>query len=427
MKPSTFGPAEAFHLLKRVQFGVHPAEVDLAVREGLDNTLERLLSQQPESAEFQSTDQALRTTALATGNIQDLKIWWLVRMLTSANPLREKLALGWHNHFATSHAKVQSVPFMLAQNELFRTHAWGEFPALLHAVARDPAMLIWLDGNANRKRHPNENFAREVMELFTLGIGHYSEHDIQEAARAFSGWHLRDKAFWFNATQHDATPKTIFGHTGNYIGSEVLDLCLAQPACAQFLAGRLLRTFVTDRPTQSQLATTSQLITQHRYHIAPVLRTIFRDEEFFAAPQRQAMIKSPLDYVLGLLRPLGEQIHWRRVTTVLANLGQDLFEPPSVKGWEGGRHWIQSTSLILRWNFATEFLTSQQIAKVNTEAFSSLSEVADAELWCLGGTPEPQVHAALQQEWQNTTSADSSHATIQRLQFLVALPEYQLM
>lgn len=423
----TFGTVEAVHLLRRLQFGVRPEEVDRAVQDGLDNTLDRLLSEQPESDEFQQTEQALRATAFATSDIQDLKIWWLVRMLTSANPLREKLALCWHNHFATSYAKVQSVPMMLVQNELFRTYAWGSFPELLHGVARDPAMLVWLDGNANRKRHPNENFAREVMELFTLGIGNYTEHDIQEAARAFSGWHLRDKAFWFNRTQHDASEKTLFGHTGHYTGSEVVDLCLAQPACARFLAARLLRSFVTDRPTESQLAQTAQLLTQHQLHIAPVMRALCRDESFFATPQRQAVIKSPLDFVLGTLRPLADQIHWRTVSEILAQLGQDVFEPPSVKGWEGGRHWIQSTSLILRWNFVTEFFTGQRIAALRSEALRQrFASLADAELWLLGGSPEPAVHAALEQQ-ALTVVADSRGSQAALLQLICSLPEYQLL
>jgi len=423
---TTFGPTEAVHLLRRLQFGVQPAEVERAVQEGLDQTLDRLLSDQPESDEFQQTEAALRATALATSNIQDLKIWWLVRMLTSANPLREKLALVWHNHFATSYAKVQSVPMMLVQNELFRTHARGSFPALLHAVARDPAMLVWLDGNANRKRHPNENFARAVMELFTLGIGNYTEHDIQEAARAFTGWHLRDKAFWLNGTQHDATHKTLFGQTGNYTGSEVLDLCLSQPACAQFLAARLLRSFVTDRPTDRQLAETSRLLTQHNLHIAPVLHSLCRDESFYAAPQRQAIIKSPVDFVLGLLRPLSREVHWRAVSEVLAKLGQDVFEPPSVKGWEGGRHWIQSTSLILRWNFVTEFCTGDRFGPLREEAVRQhFTSVPDAELLLLGGSPEPAVHAVLEQHQLSSKAA--SRGTTSLLHLICSLPEFQLM
>lgn len=422
-----FEHQEAILLLRRLQFGVRPDEVEQAVQEGLDNTLDRLLTEQAESEDFQQTEAALRATALATSNIQDLKVWWLVRMLTSANPLREKLSLCWHNHFATSFAKVQSVPMMLVQNELFRKHAWGSFPELLHGVARDPAMLVWLDGNANRKRHPNENFAREVMELFTLGIGNYSEQDIQEAARAFSGWHLRDKAFWFNVTQHDNSPKTIFGQSGNYTGSEVLDLCLDQPACARFLAWRLLRSFVTDRPTETQIADVSQRLSQHKLRIAPVLHELFRDESFFADPQQHAIIKSPLDFVLGLLRPLAEQIQWRTVSDVLAKLGQDVFEPPSVKGWEGGRHWIQSTSLILRWNFVTEFFSGHRIGTLHSSELNQhFDSLNDAELWLLGGSPEPAVHATLEQHRLANSEANRD-SQVRLLHLICSLPEFQLM
>lgn len=407
--PVRFGPDEAAHLLGRLQFGVRADEVDRAVRDGLNDTLERLLSNQPESPAFQEAEQALRSTAYATGSIDDLKTWWHFRLLQSANPLREKLTLFWHNHFATSNAKVNSVPMMAAQNDLFRGHALESFRGLLFAAARDPAMLVWLDGNANRKRHANENFAREVMELFTLGIGNYTEADIQEAARAFSGWHLRDKAFWFNTSQHDPGSKTIFGQTGRYTGQNVLELCLDQPACPRFLAKKLLMFVMTSAPTNEQIDRVAELYRKHDLQTGPVLRDVCRSAEFFAPEQRRAIIKSPLDFVLGTLRVACERIQWNAVRELLAKLGQDVFEPPSVKGWDGGRQWIQSTGWILRWNFVTELLHGTKF-----------------------GTLRGDFHETLGDDWQRLLLGQNANVELPAdqqaaLHVMLSLPEYQLM
>lgn len=423
----SFQAPEAVHLLSRLQFGVREDEVERAVREGLDATLDRLLSVQPESATFEQAEAALRATAHATSDVNDLKAWWHYRMVYSANPLREKLALHWHNHFATSYAKVKSVPMMAAQNDLFRRHAGGSFRELLHAEARDPAMLVWLDGNANRKRHPNENFAREVMELFSLGIGNYTEHDIQEAARGFSGWHLRDKAFWFNAVQHDGTEKTIFGKTGRYQGDDVLNLCLDHPACPRFLALKLLRTFVTSTPTPAQRDQVAALYQKFDLQTAPVLREVCRSPEFFAPELRRNLIKSPLDFVLGTLRPLAAQIHWQPVRELLARMGQDVLEPPSVKGWDGGRQWIQSTGWILRWNFVADLVSSGKFANLRQDLWSAPEPMLERlELLLLGGNPEPAVHAALIRQ-REEAGGDETNRRKAALQMLLSLPEYQLM
>lgn len=424
---SAWGPNEAVHLLGRLQFGVRADEVDRALADGLDATLDRLLAPQAETATFVEAEHSLRHTALATGEIADLKAWWLYRMQSSANPLIEKLTLHWHNHFATSNAKVNSVPMMLAQNDLFRQHAAGSFRGLLHAVARDPAMLVWLDGNANRKRHPNENFAREVMELFSLGIGNYTEKDIQEAARAFSGWHLRDKAFWFNASQHDTTHKTIFGQTGNYDGAAVIDLCLEQPACPKFLATKLLRMFVTLQPNDQLVAHVAALYRKHNLSTGPVLKAVCRSAEFFAAEHRRAIIKSPLDFVLGVLRPLAEQVRWPAVVETLARLGQDVFEPPSVKGWDGGRQWIHSTAWIQRWNFVTAVVHTNDVATLR--AGDVTAAVDPLPLWeqlFLGGQPTPEGHAAVAAQWADASGSDRDRRR-RTLHTLLSLPEYQLM
>ena len=421
---------EVTHLLGRSQFGYTPAELEQAVTGGLNATVDRLIATQPESAEFRQAEEALRKTAFATGEITDLKIWWLYRMWATANPLAEKVALFWHNHFATSNDKVRSIPQMLAQNELIRTHGLGSFKSLLHGMSRDTAMLVWLDGNANRKRHPNENFAREIMELFALGVGNYTEKDIQEAARAFSGWHVREGAFWFNQLQHDESTKTVFGKSGNFDGAAIVDLCLEQPACARFLGMKLLKTFVCPDPSTEQIDAVAARIRAHDYNMSPVMRELFSSQLFFGASCRRNVIKSPLDLVVGSLRSLAATVKWPPVARLLANLGQDVFEPPSVKGWEGGRLWINSSSILLRTNFATELASGDQIATLRTAILDLAAVASDAvatqiEKLLLGGHTDAALHSEIVTHHQRVEgSAEQKLRSI--LQLVMSLPEFQL-
>ena len=420
---------EATHLLGRSQFGYTPDELEQAVTGGLNATVDRLIATQPESAEFRQAEEALRKTAFATGEIADLKIWWLYRMWATANPLAEKVALFWHNHFATSNDKVRSIPQMLAQNELIRTHGLGSFKSLLHGMSRDTAMLVWLDGNANRKRHPNENFAREIMELFALGVGNYTEKDIQEAARAFSGWHVREGAFWFNQLQHDESTKTVFGKSGNFDGAAIVDLCLEQPACARFLGMKLLKTFVCPDPSTEQIDAVAARIRAHDYNMSPVMRELFSSQLFFGASCRRNVIKSPLDLVVGSLRSLAATVKWPPVARLLANLGQDVFEPPSVKGWEGGRLWINSSSILLRTNFATELASGDQIATLRTAILDMAAGASDAVATqiekLLGGQTDAALHSEIVTHHQRVEgSAEQKLRSI--LQLVMSLPEFQL-
>jgi uncharacterized protein (DUF1800 family) len=354
----------ATHLLWRTGYGATAAEIAQAADDGLEKTLDRLLTRQEESDEFRATEPLLRRIAHDTGNVADLKAWWLYRMLYSANPLVEKMAFFWHNHFATAYSKVQSVEHMAAQNDLFRREAVGDFRALLHGMARDVAMLIWLDGNANRKRQPNENFARELMELFSLGEGNYTEEDIKQAARAFTGWHVRANEFWFNRTQHDEGQKTVFGRSGNFDGGEVVELCLEQPACPRFLASKLLRDFVMPGASDERVDQLAGRIRAHNFAFTPVLRELFGSRLFYSDEVRQALIKSPLDLVAGAQRTLGCRANLQATVPLLAELGQNLFEPPTVKGWEGGRLWINSAMLLKRANFAAELVAGGRFGPI---------------------------------------------------------------
>jgi uncharacterized protein (DUF1800 family) len=355
---------DAAHLVRRTRFGASHSDIRQALDDGPDATIERLLSAQTESADFIARDAALRRVALDSADIADLRAWWANRMLYSANPLVEKVALFWHGHFATSNAKVRSVRQMEAQNALFRRHALGSFRELLHEVARDVAMLVWLDGNANRRRQPNENFARELFELFALGVGNYSERDIKEAARAFSGWHVRKGEFWYNSLQHDTGDKTVFGKTDNFDGGDVVDLCLKQDAAPRFLAKKLLQLFVMQSPPDDAVAELAACIRENDFAIRPVLRTLFSSAIFFAPESQHTIIKSPADFVLGTQRTLEARINLRESVNLMTQLGQSLFEPPTVEGWKGGRTWINSATMLGRANFAAELTMGNRFGQI---------------------------------------------------------------
>ncbi|REJ90625.1 MAG: DUF1800 domain-containing protein [Planctomycetota bacterium] len=424
---------DAAHLLRRTGFGATVTEIDRAVDEGLEATLQRRLAPQPESEEFDQVARLLRNTAHQTGSIGDLKAWWFYRMRYTANSLVERMALLWHDHFATSYGKVQSVKQMAAQNDAFRRHALGDFRELLHEMSRDVAMLVWLDGNANRKRHPNENFAREVMELFSLGIGNYTEADIIEAARAFSGWHVRKGEFWFNELQHDTGEKTVFGRTGNLNGDDVIELCLEQPACPRFIAVKLLRYFVQPEPQEELIAALADRIQAHNFQITPVLGELFRSRAFWAESSRLALIKSPVDLVVGSQRSLEVRSNLNASAEALEKLGQDLFQPPTVKGWDGGRDWISTTTMILRINFATELAGGERFGEMphpaalarQLGAGSREEVVTQIAAFLLGREPATEETHELAAAYQQA-GGDRTARIRSLLQIVLSTPDYQL-
>ena len=404
---SPWSRQDAIHLLWRTQCGATQEEIDRVTRDGLEATAARVVQSQPEAEEFRATESVLYQSAKASGGIGSLKNWWLYRMIYSANPLAEKMALFWHNHFATSNAKVRSARHMAAQNLLIRKHALGSFRDLLAGMARDVAMLRWLDSNANRKRQPNENFAREVMELFTLGVGNYSEQDIKEAARAFSGWHVRNEKFWFNKNQHDDGNKTVFGKSGTFGGDDIIDLCLSHEACPRFLAQKLLEAFVAPDPDKSDIEALANRIRAHDFDMAQVMGELLQSKIFFAPGSRRAIIKSPVELVVGAYRTLGIRAKLPPSVQLMADLGQNLFEPPTVKGWEGGRLWINATSMLQRTNFAADLLSGDKYGRIAKPK----SSIDYAELLLGSGFSD----------------APRERDPRGHIQFLMSTPEYQLL
>jgi hypothetical protein len=297
----------------------------------------------------------LRATLLETRRLAN---WWADRMVATAHPLEEKMALFWHGHFATGEEKVRDYRKMEQQLALLHRHATGNFRDLLIDVARDPAMLVFLDAAQNLKGAPNENFAREVMELFTMGVGNYSEPDIREAARAFTGWIDDDLAFKVDPAKHDDGPKTFLGRTGNFDGVDVLRIILEQKVTAEFISGKLYRYFVREDISPAMQARLGALLRDNDYEIAPLLRTVFLSRDFYSEPSFATRIKGPLELVVSTYRKLGAKrlAGIPDLFLVSRELGQILLNPPTVAGWAQGRAWITPGLLLARGNFARDVL-----------------------------------------------------------------------
>ncbi len=313
-------------------------------------------------------------------NLGLLRAWWLAGRAGTARPLEEKMTLFWHGHFATGYETVRDARHMQLQNDTFRRHATGSFAALVKAVARDPAMLRYLDGNRNIKGSPNENFARELMELFTIGRGHYSEQDVKEAARAFTGWTYQGEAFELRERQHDDGVKTFMGRTGKLGGFDVIDTILAQDAVSTFIAAKLCRYFVGPTPDAGLVDGLARVMRASRYELKPVLRALFRSRAFYAPEVAFAHIKSPAELAVGAVRALelpgsvaGEAGRF------MVSMGQELFQPPNVKGWDGGRAWINSSTLLVRYNFAAQLVANGPALIARAERESAMAGTMDGD------------------------------------------------
>lgn len=297
----------------------------------------------------------LRASALETGRVG---YWWANRMLTSNAPLQEKMALFWHGHFANNEDKVRDYRKLLNQLGLFQAKGTGSFRDLTVAVAQDPAMLTFLDAGKNVKGAPNENFAREIMELFTMGVGNYGEKDVREAARAFTGWNYADVKFVVNADQHDAGPKTFLGKTGNFDGVQVIDIIMEQPVTANFMAGKLYRFFVREDLDPKLQAKLGDILRRNKYEIAPFLEAVFLSKDFYSNASIGAQIQSPVELAISTYKKLGLTYvpGVPDFNAATGALGQRLFAPPTVAGWAQGRSWITPGLLLERGNFARDVL-----------------------------------------------------------------------
>ena len=287
-------------------------------------------------------------------NLNQMRRWWISRMVESPRPLEEKLTLFWHGHFATSNRKVKSTYCMYRQNQTFRTHAAGNWRTLLIAASKEPAMLIYLDNGKSRRQSPNENFARELMELFTLGEGHYTEADIREAARALTGWSLDRKrfVFRFRPGMHDGGIKTFMGKEGRLKGEDIIDAILSRKQASLYISRKLWEFFAYLDPEPEIVDGLAAVLRENNFEFRPVLRTMFKSSAFYSEKAVRTQVKSPVQWLVSTIKAGALDVPPPfLVSRGLAALGQDLFNPPNVKGWDGGLTWISASSLVQRYSF----------------------------------------------------------------------------
>jgi uncharacterized protein (DUF1800 family) len=335
---------------------------DLSAIDGLPKTFRDIRLQLAGAADPVAKQKIRQAINLA--NMQVLMTtmdWWLKRMAYGPYPMQEKLTLFWHGHFTTSAKDEHMAALMWRQNELLRSSAAGNFASLVHAISRDPAMLDYLNNTQNRKEHPNENYARELMELFTLGIGHYTEDDVKQGARAFTGWTHDGDDFTFRPGEHDYGYKTYLGYSGDFNGDDVVDIILHQPNCAPFISTELYKYFVTEDVDPAMSHALGSLLLENKYELRPLLRTMLTSKAFYRPETIGAQIKSPVQLLTGTIRMLGlDMPPQRAMVAALTQMGQVPFLPPNVRGWVGGRTWINTSTVFVRYNTGV-WLTGGQV------------------------------------------------------------------
>jgi uncharacterized protein (DUF1800 family) len=356
------------HLMRRAGFGASRDELEACAAKGYQATVEQLLH--PQDDGYLNKDILDRYFI----DIDDMRMpdaanaWWLYRMINSRSPLQEKMTLFWHGLFATAYEKIQNGRAVAGQIEMFRRHCLGNFRTLLLELSRDPAMILWLDNNTNHKGAPNENYGRELLELFSMGVGNYTEDDVKSCARAFSGWTIANHVprypwgafpmeFEYRPQDHDDDEKQFLGQVGRFNGEDVIDIIVEQPATGRFIARRLYQFFVSDDPAPEEaIQTLADAYAQSNHDIRAVMRTLLNSDFFKQA--RFAKVKSPAELVAGVIRLVGDYREPKpglvEVTWESKYMGQELLNPPTVEGWHTGKEWIDSGALVGRVNFASE-------------------------------------------------------------------------
>lgn len=398
-------PELAAHLLNRAGFGGSPSEVEECYQLGHAGAVNKILQPSdapgipdpdwanPYSARrddgmdgpaMRNLDPEMREARqrvyrrLEQARMFDLRAWWLHRMRHTNHPLQEKMTLFLHGHFATGFEKVRSAYAMFLQNQTFRRHATGNWRTIAEVVARDPAMLIYLDGITNTKESPNENYAREVMELFMLGEGHYTEEDIREAARAFTGWRFNRRVFdlEYAERRHDAGRKSFMGRKGNFDANEIIGVILEQPQAARWIVTKLWTFFAYENPEPDTISALSGTLRKHQYELAPLLEEMFLSRAFFGTRAFRMQVKSPVQWLVSTCRfletPLPEPSH---SIQLLNSLGQNLFDPPNVKGWDGGITWITTSSLALRYEASSRLAHGRVGQRARDKTIGNRAEI----------------------------------------------------
>jgi uncharacterized protein (DUF1800 family) len=389
----------AEHLLNRAGFGARPPEVEAAVAAGLEATVQKLLDppQDWEMPAYERIDEPTKKEleGLTTDEQNRLKRearerdrrqllestgWWFGRMRNGDAPLLEKMTLFWHGVFTTSIEETKRGFLVLQQHEFLRRNALGSYADLLRGIVRDPAMLVYLDNNVNRKGSPNENLARELMELFSLGEGNYTEEDVKEAARALTGRGVdREGRYEFRARQHDDGAKTVLGKTGKLDGDQLVDVLLAQEACPRWVARRMLTWFEGVEPDKTRLAEYAAFLRKNDFRVKPFLQKLFTDPRFYRDEIVGARVLSPIEYMVGTARRLNVDAPPAVLGAGAALLGQRVFSPPSVKGWDEGHAWISTSSFMQRGNLSGFLLGVVKLQDVMSTADVEAQMAAESQ------------------------------------------------
>lgn len=490
LKPADFGHWQAHHLLRRAGFGGSPEQVRLLVEWGLDRSVDHLINFGEVPAEaikaddfrgdimraptpeerlaFRQAQQAQDEVTLERlqrlrqereqqdrRQMRSMQQWWLKRMIETPRPLEEKMTLFYHGHFATGYRTIENSYHMFLQNQTFRRFAAGNFADLCFQIIRDPAMLAYLDNNESHRQQPNENLARELMELFTLGEGNaYTESDIKEGARALTGYSFDGNEFLFRKDFHDEGQKQVFGKRGTFNGDDFVKMILGRTACSEFMSLKLYRFFVNDLPegpgseARTVILGLAQLMRQQKYEMAPVLATLFRSAHFYDESNMASQIKSPVQLVVEAVRSLRTPIlDLNILVDALDLMGQSIFYPPSVKGWDGGRSWINTSTLFVRQNLLTHLLTGRlpsgfagSSTRTAYDAMHLLGHLGKDESGeyaledavdfllksCLGPRPLEARRQALLEFAKANGGRVNNELVIGMLCLITAMPEYQL-
>ena len=455
------------HLMRRAGFGAPRQELERRAAQGYDATVDELIEAGTDPADEYVLLRYQPAALLPGGNPPMGNVHWMFHLVNTQRPLEEKMALFWHHVFATGNSKVDNYDQLLAQIAMFRQRGMGNYRELLVALAKDPAMIYWLDNNENHKDAVNENWGRELLELFSMGQGNYTEKDVREASRAFTGWTFAVKIprlpygrfpweFEYVAEDHDDTEKEFLGHTGNFNGEDIIDIVVRQPACGRFIARHLYNFFVADEPQvpswkimpprdEAAVDALAGAFEESGYEMKAVLNTLFKSDFFKEA--YYSKVKSPAELVVGTLRMVGgaeipRPDYGRDVAMQPTYMGQDLLNPPSVEGWHTGKEWINSGSLMSRINFVADMVGNTDLPGVQDMVARIRSKGAlDPEAFvdsCLDLMGPLQVGADTRQEllqqareggplgWNSDDEARASTGRIgEMLQLIVAMREYQ--
>jgi uncharacterized protein (DUF1800 family) len=401
-----WGVRQAAHLYRRAGFGGSPDDVARATSAGMHASVDgfirfadasalpaqpqldddrpnpgqrkALIAAAAQAGATPQSDAAIMEARKEIGrahrdNTIAMETWFLDRMINTPAPLQEKMTLFWHGHFTSAYQKGIPAQALVDQNNLFRANALGNIRELTLKVSQDPAMVRYLDNAQNVKAHPNENYARELMELFTLGIGNYSETDVRESARAFTGWGLdRDYSFRDFPARHDDGSKTFLGKTGNFTGRDIVEIIFTQPAAATLFAKDLLNFFVYSDPEPALIDAVAGLIRKNDYNLQPVMSIVMRSNLFYSERAYRALVKSPVQFVVGSYQLFGIKQSDNVALGALRRMGQILFLPPNVKGWDGGAAWLNSQTVLTRENFASSLMAKMGNAAWIQRAMTSM-------------------------------------------------------